>query len=123
MIFLVEDDQATRDAICLMLDCELLPVCGFASCDALCAAVDPASADLLILDIQMLGMSGLELLERVRRRNDPPPVILMTGNSTDQIRSRAIAAGAYAFLEKPFRGNDLVGLVAGALALRNPGED
>ena len=118
MILLAEDDDATRDAICLLLECESLPVSGFASCDALCAAVDPASADLLILDLQMPGMSGLELLERLRRRDGAPPVILMTGNATDQVRTRASAAGAYAFLEKPFRGNELVRIVTDALAAR-----
>lgn len=118
MIFLAEDDDATRDAICLLLECESLPVGAFASCDALCAAVDPALADLLILDVQMPGTSGIELLERLRCRDGAPPVILMTGDASDRLRARAAAAGAYAFLEKPFRGNELVRLVIDALAGR-----
>ena len=114
-IYLAEDDDATRTAIGLMLECEGLPVTGFASCDALCAAVDPASADLLILDIQMPGMSGLELLERLRGGQHAPPVILMTGNPTSHVRSRAASAGAIACLEKPFQGDELVDLVKRAL--------
>ena len=115
MIYLAEDDDATRAAICLLLDCENLSVTGFASCDALWAAVEPASADLLILDVQMPGMSGLELLERLRHDRVLPPVILMTGNPTAKVRERATAAGAFALLEKPFPGDDLIGLVRRAL--------
>lgn len=116
MILLAEDDTATRDAISLLLECEALPVRGFASCEALCAAVDPTSAHLLILDVQMPGMSGLELLERLRDGRDIPPVILMTGDPTGTVRSRAAAAGVFSFLEKPFRGDELVALVNRALA-------
>jgi two-component system, LuxR family, response regulator FixJ len=118
MIFLAEDDNATRDAISLLLECEALSVRGFASCEALCAAVDPTSADLLILDIQMPGFSGLELLERLQDRPSIPPVILMTGDPTGAVRSRAAVAGAVSFLEKPFRGDELVALVNRALASR-----
>jgi FixJ family two-component response regulator len=118
MIFLVEDDAATRDAICLLLECEGLAAAAFRSCDALCAAVDPASADLLILDIEITDMSGLELLERLRHRDAAPPVILMADDPTAKVHDRAAAAGAFGTLEKPFCGSDLVGLVNRALAVR-----
>ncbi len=118
MIFLVEHDDATRDAICLVLECEALTAAAFPSCDALCAAVDPASADLLILDIQITGSSGFELLERLRYRDAAPPVILMIGHPTAKVSHRAAAAGAFGILEKPFRGDDLVSLVNRALAAR-----
>lgn len=118
MIFLVENDDATREAICLLLECEALAAAAFPSCDALCAAVDPASADLLILDIQITSGSGLELLERLRHRDAAPPVILMTGDPTAKVYDRAAAAGAFGILEKPFCGSDLVSLVNRALAAR-----
>jgi FixJ family two-component response regulator len=119
MIFLVEDDEATRDAICLLLECEALIAAGFPSCDALCAAVDPASADLLILDIQITGSSAVELLERLRHRDAAPPVILMTGDPTAKVYDSAAAVGAFGILEKPFCGSDLVNLVNRALAARD----
>jgi len=121
MIYLAEDDDATRAAICLLLDCEDLAVAGFASCDALCAAVDAASADLLILDVHMPGTSGLELMERLRQRGAVPPVILMTGDPTAQVRARAAVSGAFALLEKPFPGDELVSLVRRALAKEGRG--
>lgn len=121
MIFLAEDDDATRDAICLLLECESLPVMAFASCDALCGAADPAAADLLILDVQMKGMTGIELLEQMRGLDGGPPVILMTGQATAEIRARACEAGALLVLEKPFRGDDLIEIVRRALAARGTG--
>jgi FixJ family two-component response regulator len=115
MILLAEDDDATRDAILLLLECESLPVKGFASCDALCAAADPMQAECLILDVHMQGMTGLELLEKVKQNGGGPPVVLMTGHLTPQIGARAKAAGAAAVLEKPFHGNELIEAVTQAL--------
>jgi len=120
MIFVADDDDATRDAICLLLECEALAVHCFASCEALCAAADPLSAELLILDVQMPGISGLDLLEGLRSRPGAPPVILMTGDPTTDLLARAAAAGAYAILEKPFRGDALVELVKSATAGDKP---
>jgi FixJ family two-component response regulator len=116
MIFLVEDDDATRDAISMLLECESLPVKGFSSCDALCAAVDPLEADCLVLDVQVRGTTGLEFLERLRTQGTTLPVILMTGRIFADLRDRATAASAAVLLEKPFKGNDLVEAVTHALA-------
>ena len=95
------------------------PAAAFTSCDALCAVVDPTSAHLLILEIQTNGISGFELLERLRHRDAAPPVILITGDPTTKVYDRAAAAGAFGILEKPFRGSDLVSLVNRALAARS----
>lgn len=123
MIFLAEDDDATRDAICMMLECEALSVRGFPSCEALCAAVDPAAADCLILDVHMDGATGLELLERLAADGIVPPVILITGRPTTDVLDRAAAAGAFAVLDKPFRGEDLVEMVVRAIASGDPSAD
>jgi two-component system, LuxR family, response regulator FixJ len=119
MIFLVENDEATRDAIHLLLECEGLAAAAFTSCEALCAALDPASADLLILDMQIIDGSGFELLERLRNRGTAPPVILMMGDPTAKVYDHAAVAGAFGILEKPFRGSDLVSLIDRALAGRD----
>lgn len=112
MIFLVDDDDAIRDAIQLLLECESYAVRAFPSCDALTAAVDPVEAQCLILDHQMKGTTGLQLCERLHGRR---PVILMTGQPSPELRARAAAAGAFAFLEKPFHGNELLEIVSRAL--------
>lgn len=116
MIFLVEDDDAARDAISMLLECEMLPVRAFASCEALRQAADPSTADCLVLDVHMQGMTGLELLEAVHEHDPDLPVILMTGRLTSTIEDRAAAAGAFAVLEKPFNGKKLIETVTRALA-------
>jgi two-component system, LuxR family, response regulator FixJ len=118
MIYLVEDDDDTRDAIAMLLDCEALPVRAFASCDHLLRTLDPKAADCLVLDVQMRGTTGLDLLERLKIKPETLPVIIMTGNLTPQVRARATAAGAFAVLEKPFDGNKLVDIVRLALTGR-----
>jgi two-component system, LuxR family, response regulator FixJ len=122
MIFVVDDDAATRDSISLLLECEALTVEAFSSCDALCRAADPQAAECLILDVHMRGTTGLELLEKLRSLGATLPIILMTGGLTADIHDRAIAAAATAVVEKPFGGNDLVEAVTSALtAHKSPG--
>ena len=118
MIYLVEDDDATRKAIGLLLECEALEACAFPSCDDLCQKTDPTSADCLILDVHMRGTTGLELLERVRRNDRCPPVILMSGRVAGDILARATAAGVFAVLEKPFSGTELIETIKRAIAGR-----
>jgi two-component system, LuxR family, response regulator FixJ len=119
MIFLVEDDNDTRDAISLLLECEALRVQAFASCDALRQTADLKMADCLILDVHMNGMTGLELLELMQKEGDNPPVIMMTGRPTASVCDRAAAAGAFALLEKPFSGKQLVETVLRAIATKS----
>jgi FixJ family two-component response regulator len=116
MIFLVEDDDETRNAICLLLDCEAIPVRAFPSCDALLKTVDFRTADCLILDVHMNGMTGLDLLEHVRKVDRDVPVIMMTGGLSENIKRRTVAAAAFAVLEKPFNGNELIDTIQLALA-------
>ena len=118
MIYLVEDDDASRNAIAMLFECEQLTVTAFPSCDDLLRAVDPKAADCLVLDVQMRGTTGLELLEFLKITPKTLPVIVMTGSLTPQIQARATAAGAFAILEKPFGGNELVETVKRALAGR-----
>jgi FixJ family two-component response regulator len=113
MIVLIEDDDATRDSLRLLLECEGLSVREFASCKDFLAAERAADPGCLILDIRMPGMTGLDLLEQVRARGATVPAILMTGSPSSSISRRAAAAGALALLEKPFQGSDLVELVRG----------
>jgi two-component system, LuxR family, response regulator FixJ len=65
----------------------------------------------LILDNQMPGMSGLELLQKLRERNDALPVVIVTGNNDPVLRARAEKAGALAVLDKPIDDEKLIPLV------------
>jgi two-component system, LuxR family, response regulator FixJ len=111
MIILIDDDDATRDSVRLLLECEGLLVRDFASCAEFLAAEGTAHPDCLILDIHMPGITGIEFLERLRARGASVPAILMTGDPTPEIGKRAAAADVVAVLEKPFQGSELVDLV------------
>lgn len=73
---------------------------------------------MVFLDLNMPGMTGLEFLERRRAENLHPetPVVLVTTESTAQDEARGLAAGAWAYLRKPFTPEQLEALVAKALS-------
>lgn len=58
--------------------------------------------DCVVLDVQMPGMNGLEVQERLASSGNPLPVIFITAHDEAEVRNRALAAGAVAFLRKPF---------------------
>ena len=72
----------------------------------------------LVTDVQMPGMSGLDLQDRLIALGSQIPIIFITAFPEATIRSRAEGKGAFAFLEKPFRGRNMIELVRQALAAR-----
>jgi two-component system response regulator FixJ len=122
MIFIVDDDDATRDSLRLLVECEGFEATDFASGRRFLDAVRPAGGDdgdCLILDLNMPGMNGFEVLEELRHRGHRLAVILITAWPDPASRSRARAAGAVALLEKPHRADELFALVRQAVARRS----
>lgn len=115
MIFIVDDDDATRDSLRLLLECEGLEAREFASGRQFLDAGPLGAGDCLILDIHMPGMSGLELLEQLHRRGDMLPVIVISGRPDAANRNRVQAAGAFAFIEKPYAAEEILNIVRLAL--------
>ena len=76
--------------------------------------------ECLVLDVHMTGMSGLEVLEEVRVAATKLPVVLMTGRYEPGFEDRALAAGASAFLRKPFPDEDLCAAIAEATGELSP---
>ena len=120
MISIIDDDEPVRDSLGLLLDAAGIEWGGFASCEAFLAA-GGNHAKCLILDIHMPGMSGLELLDALRRLGDDRPVIVVTAHPTPAAIERARAAGALAILEKPFKASELLSLIRSGLAARGSG--
>jgi len=115
MIFILNDDDGVRDSLRLLLECEGFEAREFASCGEFLDASRSGDGDCLILDLHMPEMSGIELLERLRRRGETLPVILITGRFDAKIRERARAAGALAVVEKPYKAAEILNLVRQAL--------
>jgi len=115
MIFIVDDDAGVRDSLRLLLECEGFDAQEFASCREFLADGRAGKGDCLILDVQMPGMSGIELLEAMHGRGDMLPAIVISGRIDAMTRNRARAAGALAIIEKPYQPEDLLCLVRHAL--------
>jgi len=115
VIIIIEDDEASRDSLCLLMECEGLAVQGFESCEAFLAEGPSGDAACFILDVHMAGMSGLDLLERLRADGSRTPAIVVSGNSSPALTERAFAAGAEVVLDKPFDAAALVDLVLSLL--------
>jgi two-component system, LuxR family, response regulator FixJ len=111
MIFIVDDDAATRDSLRLLLETEGLDAKEFAGGRAFLNQVRPVAGDCLLLDLDMPGMTGLEVLAELRRRDDGLPVIIVTGLSDAATRSRALDGGALAVVEKPAKLDELLALL------------
>jgi two-component system response regulator FixJ len=115
MILLVEDDAATRDSLALLFECESLECRAFASAEAFVAANPLVDGACLLFDVHMPGMTGLDLLEHLRARGVAAPAVMITGQVTPSILTRAAAARATVF-EKPFASDLLIERIRALLA-------
>ena len=107
-IFLVDDDNAVRHALKLYLEREKFIVHDYPSAEALLENLDNDDASLLVLDIRMDGMSGLELQSELKSRNLDLPIIFITGHGNVQNSVSAMKEGAADFIEKPFKNEILL---------------
>jgi two-component system, LuxR family, response regulator FixJ len=114
-VFVVDDDPAVRDSLKWLLSSVNMTVETFASAAEFLAAYRPEHTGCLLVDVRMPGMSGLELQEELRARSCNLPVIIITGHSDVQMAVRAMKAGAFDFIEKPFNDQSLLDLVQKAV--------
>ena len=115
-VIVVDDDDAVRNSLRLLLKSVGLPTLTHASAQEYLDAWDPAQPGCLVLDVRMPGMSGLELQEELNRRGAIVPVIFISGHGDIPMAVDAIQHGAFDFLQKPFRDQDLIDRVQRALA-------
>lgn len=115
-LYLVDDDPSVRDALALVFEQAGFRVSGFADGPGLLSALQHRSADVLLVDVQLPGPSGLDVLRHLHARKFPGPIILMSGHADIPMAVEAIKAGAVDLIEKPFNLDRLVAQVASALA-------
>ncbi|TWU33665.1 Response regulator protein TmoT [Novipirellula aureliae] len=114
-IVVVEDDPSMRRAIERMLRVGGFRPIMFGSAEASIEAGILLTADCLILDIQLPGMSGLDLFEYSLADGDSPPTIFITSFDSSAFRDRAGRLGAISYHQKPFLGRVLLDAVKQAL--------
>jgi len=102
MISIVDDDIWVRDAIANYLRSRGFPVAAFASAEDFLQSDDLDHTNCVVLDIQLPGLSGIDLHRELRSTGHTMPVIFITALADEDVRSRAMATGAVAFLRKPF---------------------
>lgn len=116
VVMVVDDDAGVRNAMRALLKSVGLNCTLFASAQEFLAAYQPAQLGCLVLDIRMPGMSGLELQQQLNLRGAVIPVIFMTGHGDIPMAVEAMQHGAFDFLQKPFRDQDLLDRIQRAIA-------
>jgi FixJ family two-component response regulator len=115
LISIVDDDDALRTSLDDLIRSIGFRTQGFASAEAFLSSNQARSTACLILDVRMAGMNGLELQRQMVAAKWRIPIIFITSHSDDDARARALAAGAVAFLDKPFHEEDLLKAINAAL--------
>ncbi|PYE86963.1 response regulator transcription factor [Phyllobacterium leguminum] len=108
VIAIVEDDEAMREALSDLFQVLGLPCHTFERAETFLAAHESGVFDCLITDVRLPGISGLDLLQRLKTMGSTMPVIVVTSHTDPNIRSRAIAIGAHAYLTKPLASDALL---------------
>lgn len=116
-VFVVDDDDAVREAVGLLLKSNGFTVEAKASAAEFLAAYDPVCPGCLVLDVRMPGMSGMELQAKLAADQVGIPVIIISGHGDIPMAVAAVKAGAVDFIEKPFDEHRLLATVQRALTL------
>jgi FixJ family two-component response regulator len=111
----VDDDDALRNSLDDLLQSVGFRVQGFASAEAFLQVQHAPEAACLLLDVRLPGMNGLELQRQLGVTHWRIPIIFITAYADDDMRARALAAGAVAVLSKPCREEDLLNAIEAAL--------
>lgn len=111
-IFIVDDDEAVRDSLRWLLEANGYRVKSFSGAEEFLHAYDPDQVGVLIVDVRMPGMSGLELQEVLIAREAPLPIVFITGHGDVPMAVSTMKKGAVDFLEKPFNEAELRQIVA-----------
>jgi len=107
-VYVVDDDDGVRESLRWLLDSVGHPVKVFRNAREFLDGYDPEQPGCLLLDIRMPLMGGFELQEKLRAENLPLPILFLTGHGTIPMSVRAMRAGAFDFIEKPFSDQALL---------------
>ncbi|MEI6557709.1 MAG: response regulator [Rhodospirillaceae bacterium] len=120
-ICIVDDDDAVRDSLSMLVLIKGYRPVAFASAEAFLAGFDPKGSCCVIADVCMRGMSGIEMLERLRETSPDLPVIIITAHGDVPTAVAAMKAGAADFIEKPYDNVVLLERIRQVVAQRDQG--
>jgi two-component system nitrogen regulation response regulator NtrX len=117
-ILVIDDEAAIRDSLRMILEYEEYEFLGAASGPEGVAMVKREAPDMIVLDIKMPGMNGLEALAEIRKVDEAVPVAMISGHGTITDAMHATRLGAFDFIEKPFTSERVLVTVAKGLEVR-----
>jgi two-component system response regulator FixJ len=115
-VHIVDDDDAVRKSLQLLFKTVDIEATAYESGDVFLEQFDDAVEGCILLDIRMPGMSGLEVQKQLQDRGNSMPIIFITGHGDVPMAVEAMQSGAFDFIQKPFRDQDLMDRVSQALS-------
>src|ERR1700737_4871632 len=115
IVFVVDDDEAVRNSLRLLLKSVGLAAAALPTAQEFLSTYRPDQPGCLVLDVRMPGMSGIELQQQLNLRGAVIPVIFISGHGDIPMAVEAMQQGAFDFLQKPFRDQDLIDRIQRAL--------
>jgi FixJ family two-component response regulator len=122
MISIVDDDDSVRESLQRLMRSVGFAVNVFASAEEFLDSDRLRYTDCLILDVRLPGMNGLELQRHLATSQSEIPIIFITSYEDDEVRARALNAGAVDYLVKPFNNEDLLDAIEAALKSKIDGK-
>lgn len=122
-IYVVDDDEAVRDSLGALLEARGYEVRGYPSAEDFLRDHRPNLRGCLLVDLQMPGMDGLALVERLKAAGSKLPVVVVTGHGDVPLAVKAMKVGAVDFLQKPYANEVMLEVVQRALASEVSYED
>src|SRR5262252_7579469 len=117
-ILVIDDESAIRDSLRMTLEYEGYDFIGAATGQEGLALAEREAPDLVLLDVKMPGMDGIDVLERLRNLNDQLPIVVISGHGTISTAVEATKKGAFDFIEKPFASDRVLVVLRNALDQR-----
>jgi FixJ family two-component response regulator len=114
-VAIIDDDESLRLALVGLVRSLGMDARGFASAEDFLQSGEAKRFACVVTDIQMPGMSGIDLKLHLAAKGCPLPVIIITARPDPGLEEKAMAAGAVAFLRKPFEANVLIAQLEKAL--------
>jgi FixJ family two-component response regulator len=115
VICVVDDDESVRESLEGLMRSVGFAVNTFASAEEFLDLDHLRNIDCLIFDVRLPGMNGLELQRQMVTSHSEIPIIFITSHEDDEVRARALNAGAVDYLLKPFNDEDLLNAIDAAL--------
>ncbi len=123
VVHVIDDDEAMRQSLAFLLDTAGLTARTYDSAPRFLDGLARAEAGVVVTDIRMPEMTGLDLVRRLKAAGAPHPVIVITGHGDVPLAVEAMKAGVVDFLEKPFEEDALLAAIQSALAASPEAQD